>query len=116
MSTPYNRPVNAIDGPSLGAVSPLGSALAWAVITLMVRALVPMFNSVTLNAIRTLAAGVLLVAWTLATGGIAELTSVSATDFLLLAFSIVVASSLGHGVLEQSARGVAPALNAMTTR
>lgn len=109
--------MSAIDGPGLGAVSALGSALAWAVITLMVRALVPVFNSVTLNAIRTTAAGGLLVAWTLATGGIAELTSVSARDFFLLAFSIVVASSLGDTVFFESSQrvGVAPALTIAMT-
>src|SRR5256885_16856976 len=101
ISTPYNRPVNVIDGPSLGALSALGSALAWAVITIMVRALTPAFNSVSLNAVRTTVAGVLLVLWVLATGGITELTSVSAPDFLLLAVSIVVASSLGDTVVFQ---------------
>ena len=109
--------MNVIDGPSLGAVSALGSALAWAVITIMVRALTPAFNSVTLNAIRTTVAGVLLVAWVLATGGIAELTSVSGSDFLLLAFSIVLASSLGDTVFFESTQrvGVAPALTISMT-
>jgi drug/metabolite transporter (DMT)-like permease len=94
--------VNLLADPSLGALSALGSALAWAVITIMVRALTPAFNSVTLNAIRTTVAGALLLAWVLARGGITELTSVSATDFSLLAFSIVLASSLGDTVFFES--------------
>src|SRR5439155_18851491 len=51
------------------------------------------------------------------TGGIAELTSVSATDFGLLAFSIVVASSLGDTVFFESSQrvGVAPALTIAMT-
>jgi drug/metabolite transporter (DMT)-like permease len=117
ISTPYNRLVSAIDGPSLGALSALGSAVAWAVITIMVRALTPAFNSVTLNAVRTTVAGALLVAWVLATDGITELTSVSTSDFLLLAFSIVVASSLGDTVFFESSQrvGVAPALTISMT-
>jgi drug/metabolite transporter (DMT)-like permease len=109
--------VNSIDGPTAGALSALGSALAWAVITIIVRALSPGFNSVTLNAIRTTSAGVLLVVWVLATGGIGELTSVSATDFVLLALSIVVASSLGDSVFFESSQrvGVAPALTISMT-
>jgi len=109
--------VNVIDGPSLGVLSALGSALAWAVITLMVRALTPAFNSVTLNAVRTSVAGVLLVLWVLATGGITELTSVSPPDFLLLAVSIIVASSLGDTVFFESSQrvGVAPALTISMT-
>ena len=101
-----------MDGPTTGALSALGSALAWAVITIIVRALSPGFNSVTLNAIRTTAAGLLLVLWALATGGVTELTSVSATDFVLLVVSIVVASSLGDTVFFESSQrvGVAPAL------
>ena len=109
--------MNAIDGPSLGAMSALGSALAWAVITIMVRAPTPAFNSVTLNAVRTTVAGALLVLWVLATGGITELTSVSTSDFLLLAVSIVLASSLGDTVFFESSQrvGVAPALTLSMT-
>jgi drug/metabolite transporter (DMT)-like permease len=109
--------VTPIDGPGLGALCALGSALAWAVITLMVRALTPAFNSVTLNAVRTTAAGLLLVAWVLVTGGIAALTSVSATDFFLLASSIVVASTLGDTVFFEGSHrvGVAPALTISMT-
>src|SRR6266542_2587130 len=71
ISTPYNRPVNVIDGPSLGALSALGSAL----------------------------------------------TSVSTSAFLLLAVSIVVASSLGDTVFFESSQrvGVAPALTISMT-
>ena len=67
--------MDAIAGPGLGAVCALGSALTWAVIALMVRALTPAFNSVVLNALRTTVAGALLVAWTLIVRGPTELTS-----------------------------------------
>jgi drug/metabolite transporter (DMT)-like permease len=117
MCTPYNRRVNVLSGPGLGALCALGSALSWAVITLMVRTLTPTFNSVTLNALRTTVAGALLVAWVLIAGGLAELTSVSALNFGLLAFSIVVASSLGDTVFFESSQrvGLAPALTISMT-
>lgn len=109
--------MNVLAGPALGALCALGSALTWAVITLMVRTLTPAFNSVTLNALRTSVAGGLLIAWVLATGGVAELTSVSFADFLLLAFSIVVASALGDTVFFESSQrvGLAPALTLSMT-
>jgi drug/metabolite transporter (DMT)-like permease len=109
--------VDAIGSPGLGAVCALGSALTWAVITLMVRTLTPAFNSVTLNALRSTVAGALLIAWVLITRGIVELTSVSATNFFLLAFSIVIASSLGDTVFFEGSRrvGLAPALTISMT-
>jgi DME family drug/metabolite transporter len=104
-------------GPGLGALCALGSGLTWAVINLMVRTLTPPFNSVSINALRTTVAGGLLVAWVLVTRGLAELTSVSAADFALLAFSIVLASSLGDTVFFESTRrvGLAPALTISMT-
>lgn len=109
--------MNVLSGPALGALCALGSALTWAVITLIVRTLTPAFNSVTLNALRTTAAGGLLIIWALAIGGIAGLTSVSLTDFLLLAVSILVASALGDTVFFESSQrvGLAPALTLSMT-
>jgi drug/metabolite transporter (DMT)-like permease len=115
-SDPYNRRVDAI-GPGLGAFCALGSGLTWAVINLMVRALAPAFNSVSINALRTTAAGGLLVAWTLATGGVAEFTSVSASHFLLLTLSIVASSAIGDTIFFESTPrvGLAPALTISMT-
>jgi drug/metabolite transporter (DMT)-like permease len=109
--------VDAIAGPGLGAVCALGSALTWAVIALMVRALTPAFNSVVLNALRTTIAGALLIAWTLIVRGISELTSVSAANFVLLALSIVLASALGDTVFFEGSQrvGLAPALTISMT-
>ena len=104
-------------GPGLGALCALGSGLTWAAINLMVRTLTPPFNSVSINALRTTVAGGLLVLWTLATGGVGRLTSVSAGDFFLLALSIVLASSLGDTVFFESTPriGLAPALTISMT-
>ena len=104
-------------GPGLGALCALASGLTWAVINLMVRRLTPPFNSVSINALRTTVAGGLLVAWVIATGGVARVASVSAGDFFLLAFSIVLASSLGDTVFFESTPriGLAPALTISMT-
>ena len=104
-------------GPGLGALCALGSGLTWAAINLMVRTLTPPFNSVSINALRTTVAGGLLVVWVLATGGIGRLTSISTGDFFLLAFSIVLASSLGDTVFFESTPriGLAPALTISMT-
>jgi len=104
-------------GPGLGALCALASGLTWAVINLMVRTLTPPFNSVSINALRTTVAGGLLVAWVIATGGGGRLASVSAGDFFLLAFSIVLASSIGDTVFFESTPriGLAPALTISMT-
>lgn len=109
--------MDSLSSPTFGALYALGSALTWALITLMVRTLAPAFNSVTINALRTTVAGLLLVLWVAATAGVSALTSVSAGDFLLLAFSIVVASSLGDTVFFEGSQrvGVAPALTIAMT-
>jgi len=109
--------VDVLSGPGLGALCALGSALTWAVITSMVRTLRSGFNSVQLNAIRTTAAGVLLLGWVLVADGVAGLTSVSARDFVLLVLSIVVASSFGDTVFFEASQrlGVALALTLSMT-
>jgi drug/metabolite transporter (DMT)-like permease len=114
--SPYNRRVNAI-GPGLGALCALASGLTWAVINLMVRRLVPPFNSVSINALRTTAAGALLLAWVTAAGHAARLVSIPAGDLFLLALSIVLASSIGDTVFFESTPriGLAPALTISMT-
>jgi len=104
-------------GPWLGALCALGSALAWAVISLLVRTLFPAFNSVTINAVRTTLGGVLLLAWILLIGGIEGLVGVSARNFGLLAVSIVIASGLGDTVFFESTRslGLARAMTVSMT-
>jgi drug/metabolite transporter (DMT)-like permease len=104
-------------GPGLGALCALGSGLTWAVINLMVRRLTPPFNSVSINALRTTVAGGLLVAWLIITGGVSRLASIPAGDFFLLAFSIVLASSVGDTVFFESTPriGLAPALTISMT-
>jgi drug/metabolite transporter (DMT)-like permease len=91
---------------ALGALAALGSACIWAVISLLVRRLSPLFNSLTLNALRSLVAGALLVGWVLMTRGAAELTSVTPWAFGMLALSIVIAVGIGDTLFFESARSL----------
>ncbi len=101
----------------LGALCAAGSALSWAVIGLLVRALSPSFNSVTVNAARSTLGGALLLAWVLATGGLAELTAMSGKAFALLSISVVMAVGLGDTVFFESTRllGLARAMTVSMT-
>ena len=87
--------MNIISLPALGAVCALGSALTWAVTSLLVRAVSPPLSSVTVSAVRSLLGGGLLLTWVLATGGVGRLIAIGEKNFFLLAISIVVAIALG---------------------
>ena len=83
---------------NLGALYAVGCALSWAVIGLLVRALSPVFNSVTLNAVRSTLGGALILGWVAVTGGLAGLTAMSGRACALLAISVVLAVWLGDTV------------------
>jgi len=90
--------------PAFGALCAAGSALTWAVISLLVRTLSPAFNSVTLNALRSTLGGALVVAWVGAAGGLPGLTAVSARTLWLLSISVVLAVGIGDTVFFESSR------------
>jgi drug/metabolite transporter (DMT)-like permease len=96
--------VTFLSESSLGALYAVGCALGWAVIGLLVRALSPVFSSITLNAVRsTLGAG-LILGWLGMTGGLVGLTAMSGRAFALLAISVVLAVWLGDTVFFESTR------------
>ena len=99
-----------------GALWAAGSAVTWAVIGLLVRAL-PSLNSVTVNAARSTLGGALILAWVLATGGLTGLTAMSAKAFALLSISVLMAVGLGDTVFFESARwlGLARAMTVSMT-
>ncbi|HTK90767.1 MAG TPA: DMT family transporter [Verrucomicrobiae bacterium] len=107
----------ALPEPTLGALCSLASALAWAVVSLCVRRLLGTLNSPTINALRTLGAGALLMAWVLGTEGLQGLREIGLPTFTLLAASIVVSGSLGDTLFFESARflGLARAMTASMT-
>jgi len=95
----------------------LGSAVAWAVTSLLARSLMSELGSVGVNAIRSTIGGVLLIAWVLATAGAGVFTAISASGWLLLGLSIVTAIALGDTVFFESTRaiGVGRAMTISTT-
>ena len=102
---------------TLGALASLGAALMWAVTSLLARSLMPELGSVSVNAIRSTIGGVLLVGWVLATAGAGVFTGITASAWVLLALSIVMAIALGDTVFFESTRalGLARAMTISTT-
>jgi drug/metabolite transporter (DMT)-like permease len=89
---------------AVGALCATGSALTWAVISLLVRSLSPAFNSVALNALRSTVGSVLIVAWIAAVDGLGGLTDMSARAVWLLAISVVLAVGLGDTIFFESVK------------
>jgi drug/metabolite transporter (DMT)-like permease len=106
-----------IDNTTLGALAALGSAVAWAVTSLLARSLMSELGSVGVNAIRSTIGGTLLVAWVFATVGTGAFTTISAGAWLLLGLSIITAIALGDTVFFESTRfiGVGRAMTISTT-
>jgi len=112
---PVRSPV--ISETTLGALAALGSAMAWAVTSLLARTLMPALGSVAVNAVRSTIGGAILVAWVVATAGPGIFATISALAWALLALSIVVAIALGDTVFFESTRalGLARAMTISTT-
>lgn len=100
-----------------GALCALGSALTWAITSLLVRTVCPPLSSVTVSVLRSLMGGGLLVAWVLAAGGFAKLGGMSWGTFAFLAVSIVLAIAVGDVLFFESARmlGLARAMTVSMT-
>lgn len=106
-----------ISETTLGALAALGSAMAWAVTSLLARSLMPGLGSVAVNAVRSTIGGVILVVWVLATAGAGAFTAISAHAWLLLTLSIVIAIAIGDTVFFESTRalGLGRAMTISTT-
>lgn len=107
----------ALPESTLGAVFSLASALTWAVVSLLVRRISGTLNSASINALRTLGAGVLLLAAVLVLGGPASFDGIGLLAFALLAGSVVLSGSIGDTVFFESARflGLARAMTVSMT-
>lgn len=90
--------------PVLGALCALGSAFTWAVTSLIVRQLAPIFGPAAINAVRCLIGGAALLAWVLAGPGPGPLAALSPGNLALLALSIVAAVAVGDTVFFESTR------------
>jgi uncharacterized membrane protein len=106
-----------LSDPAFGALCGLGAALAWSITSLMARTLMPHYGSVTINAIRSGIAGVLLVLVVALTRGPGVLVAMSATTFVVLVVSIVAAIGLGDSIFFESTRaiGLGRAMTVATT-
>ena len=89
---------------TLGALCALGSAVAWALTSLLVRSLTPRFGTVAINAARTTLCAVLIAAWMTSVGDFAGLATVSARSLVLLLVSIVTAIAIGDTIFFESTR------------
>jgi drug/metabolite transporter (DMT)-like permease len=93
-----------VDLATLGALCALGSAVAWAFTSLLVRSLTPRFGTLAINAARTTLCAVLITAWIAAVGDFDGLAAVSARNLVLLLISIVAAIAIGDTVFFESTR------------
>src|SRR5918999_915947 len=82
----------------------LGSAVMWAVTSLLVRSLSPHFTSVGINALRTAVGGALLAAYVLLEGGVQPFLDVSPAAFTLMTLSVVAAFGVGDSLFFESTR------------
>ena len=93
-----------MDLATLGALCALGSAVAWALTSLLVRSLSSHFGTVAINAARTTLCALLIAAWTAAVYDFAGLASVSGRSLLLLFVSIITAIAIGDTIFFESTR------------
>jgi drug/metabolite transporter (DMT)-like permease len=89
-----------------GALCAAGSALSWAAIGLLVRALSPAFNSFTLNAARSTLGGVFIFAWVTTRGELPGVIGISTRALVLLSVSVVLAIWLGDTAFFESTRAL----------
>ena len=103
--------------PTFGALCALASALAWSVTSLLARSLIPHYGSVTINAVRSGAAGALLLIVVMVIDGPGTLTAMSRATFVQLTVSIVAAIGIGDTVFFESTRaiGLSRAMTIATT-
>jgi drug/metabolite transporter (DMT)-like permease len=93
-----------LDPAALGMACALGSAVMWAVTSLLVRSLSPHFTSVGINALRSAVGGALLVGYVLLAGGMQPFLDVSPAAFTLMTLSVVAAFGVGDSLFFESTR------------
>jgi DME family drug/metabolite transporter len=93
-----------VDLATLGALCALGSAVAWALTSLLVRSLSSQFGAIAINAARTTLCALLIAAWSAAVSDFEGLRAVSGQSLLLLLVSIITAIAIGDTVFFASTR------------
>lgn len=109
--------VDALPVEVLGAVAALASAATWAVTSLLVRRLMPPYTAVGVGAIRSCAAGALMLGAILTWNGPGPLLAIPAGSLILLVVSIVAAICIGDTAFFESTRrlGLARGMSISTT-
>lgn len=99
-------------GFGLGVICALGSALTWAVVSLLVQKLSDRFNSVAINAIRSTLGGGIVLSLVLLQGSGTNLLNLSPRVIMYLALSVLVAVGVGDTLFFEGTRtlGVAVAM------
>jgi drug/metabolite transporter (DMT)-like permease len=98
--------VGELASPTLGAACGLGSALAWTLIGLTVRALSPFFSSVAVNVVRSALGGIITAVLVLAWSGTDALATLEPRPLALLVVSCLIAVGLGDSVFFESTKAV----------
>ena len=93
-----------MDSATLGTLCALGSAITWAVTSLLVRSLNPHFTSVGINALRSTVGGAFLAAYVLFVAGLEPFVAVSPWALALMTVSIVAAIGVGDTLFFESTR------------
>ncbi len=94
----------SLGSSTVGAACALGSALTWTLISLLVRALSPYLNTVSINVVRSALAGSLLGVLVLVWAGIGPLRDLTPGAFAYLATSTVLAFGLGDSTFFESTK------------
>jgi drug/metabolite transporter, DME family len=95
---------DALTSPGVGAAYALGSAFMWALTSLLVRRLGATYSMMTINAVRVSASGLVLFGLSFAGTARAEITAMSATTFVLVASSTVIAAGIGDSIFFECVR------------
>lgn len=101
----------------LGAAAALASAATWAITSLLVRTLMPPYTAAGVGAIRSCAAGVLMLGAILVSNGPGPLLAIPSGSLTLLVVSIVAAICIGDTAFFESTRrlGLARGMSISTT-
>lgn len=107
----------SLTSPAAGALAALSSALAWTIITLMVRSLAPHFSAFSLNIVRAGVGGAFLVVAAVALSDLGSLRHVSGGAWVFIVISVVTAVGIGDTAFFESTKtiGLATALTVSTS-
>ena len=102
--SPLVSPTQYVTEATYGALCALGSAMFWAVTSLLVRRFGAVSSMMTINAVRISASGALLLVLSFAGSAREELLRMSAVTFVLVVSSTVLAAGIGDSIFFECTR------------